>query len=484
MKLFNMLMRSWTTFFLIFLIKLTCTGQNDQNSFGSQVSALNKYVDFINESTHGMFLANRLLIEYNIDINKYVDLESEKINNYSNKDLPKDIFEDKEHWFYEISPYELLTQAKAKSSALNQQEVAGINQACDKLLAIIKKTNQLRLDMDLTTQGIDLNQKANLDKVYLKLEEGVVLFDNYLKIVSEVDKKIDDLRSTYTKVPSTALQTYTIMRSAIAAQKAVMSRVRQKQPQYFDQILSQLVAETAKMKTIQYATMAPAMGNKINFSQANIQKAVDEFVATANSFNKNESIPSKYKYYGRFYYYYNTFVSKFNKYGTGIAFENNQIIHYSKLPLIKFIEQPHIFQVIYPKKVVDKLATKSSAEVLETIPTMVKDRKVSNTKQIRVDNNTVELELFDHMIADGDIVSINFNGDWIMEKEELEKGSKRVKLQLNPTGKNYILLHADSIGKRPPNTTGIRYFFRGEKKDIILKSDNNYSELIEIVVVK
>jgi hypothetical protein len=469
---------------LALLSTLELNSQTAQAKYFNQVSAINKYIDFINESTHGMFLANRLLIENNIDINKYVDLESEKINNYSNKDLPKDIFEDKEHWFYEVSPYDLLNQAKAKANSLKPREATFLNGACDKLLSIIKSTNQLRLDMDVVTQGVDLTQKANLDKVYLKLEEGVKLFDDYLKLAGEVDKFIDGIRAEYTEVTPEQVNIYETMKTSIAGQKAAITRIRTKQPQYFDQIITQLNNNNNKLKSIDFTLLNTGSTSKIKFSQSNIVKSLDEFSATAQLFDRNESIPSKYKYYGRFYYFYNVLVSKFNKYGTGLAFENNQILNYSKLPLIKFIEQPHIFQVIYPKKVVEKLATKSSADVLEVLPTSVKERKVSANRQIKVDQGVVELELYDHMITDGDIVSINFNGDWILEKEELERGSKKIKLQLNPTGKNYILLHADSVGKRPPNTTGIRYYFRGDRKDIVLKSDNDYSELIEIVMVK
>lgn len=101
-------------------------------------------------------------------------------------------------------------------------------------------------------------------------------------------------------------------------------------------------------------------------------------------------------------------------------------------------------------------------------------------KSIRIDEEVATIELFDHMVVDGDIVSINYNGDWILEKVELERGSKKFKLQLNKEGRNFLLLHADNVGKRPPNTIGIRYTYRGEDKEVILKSDYNTSELIEL----
>ena len=86
------------------------------------------------------------------------------------------------------------------------------------------------------------------------------------------------------------------------------------------------------------------------------------------------------------------------------------------------------------------------------------------------------------MIIDGDVVSVNFNGEWIIQKAELEKKPQTVKLKLNPEGKNYLILHADNVGTRSPNTTAISYSYRGVKRDLILKSDYNQSELIEIVI--
>ena len=176
-------------------------------------------------------------------------------------------------------------------------------------------------------------------------------------------------------------------------------------------------------------------------------------------------------------------LDKNNYYGTGVISELNNLIQVASLPVIKLLEMPHIFQIIYPKKIENLEVIKPTDPNVVSLPVTIKERSVQASKQIRVDEAVAELELFDHMIVDGDVVSINFNGDWILEKVELEKGSKKVKLQLNRQGKNFLLLHADNVGKRPPNTIGVKYKYRGETKEIILKSDYNTSELIEIKLV-
>lgn len=71
-----------------------------------KIKSLNNYVNFSNESTHGLLIVHRLLENFNKNINKFVDLPDQQINFYSNKDLPQDIFEDPENWFYDVSPNE------------------------------------------------------------------------------------------------------------------------------------------------------------------------------------------------------------------------------------------------------------------------------------------------------------------------------------------------------------------------------------------
>ena len=84
---------------LFFLAMIFSFGTvNGQNALSKEVKvdALNSVLHFVNEGAHGMLIVHRMLENYNQDINKYADLESFKINFYTNKDLPKDIFEDLE----------------------------------------------------------------------------------------------------------------------------------------------------------------------------------------------------------------------------------------------------------------------------------------------------------------------------------------------------------------------------------------------------
>ena len=192
--------------------------------------ALNLYVDFVNKSIHGMFMVNRLLVEYNMELNKYVDLESEKINNYSNKDLPRDIFEDPDRWFYEVSPYELAARAKkAGGLSLSAEENKVLSMYTDRLITIIKASNQLRFDMDKVTLGVDLTKRENVGKVYQKLEEGVKLFDDFYAVQQDMEKILDACRDKY-KVDNAAFTPlYNDMLKVQKSTRAVLNKIRNKE---------------------------------------------------------------------------------------------------------------------------------------------------------------------------------------------------------------------------------------------------------------
>ena len=93
-------------FFTCSFIFVFISSVYNQSTDADKVKVLNNYVNFSNESTHGLLIVHRLLENFNKNINKFVDLPDQQINFYSNKDLPQDIFEDPENWFYDISPNE------------------------------------------------------------------------------------------------------------------------------------------------------------------------------------------------------------------------------------------------------------------------------------------------------------------------------------------------------------------------------------------
>ena len=104
------------------------------------------------------------------------------------------------------------------------------------------------------------------------------------------------------------------------------------------------------------------------------------------------------------------------------------------------------------------------------------ERKVKIKHHFKVGNELLNIELFDHENEDGDIVSVCFNGQYILEKHLLTKKSKIVTLRMNPNQKNILTVFANNTGSEGANTTAIRFMVNGKKEEIILYADKKESE--------
>ncbi|MBC7884673.1 MAG: hypothetical protein H7X99_04320, partial [Saprospiraceae bacterium] len=125
----------------------------------------------------------------------------------------------------------------------------------------------------------------------------------------------------------------------------------------------------------------------------------------------------------------------------------------------------------------------ASDPVVTALPTVVKGRNViTATRTIKVDSFIADFKVYDHKIIDKDVVSLSFNGDWIIEKLQISGKPFEFTLKLNNEGKNFLLLHADDMGRNPPATIALSYMYKGKKQIIILNSDTAKSEIIEILV--
>ncbi len=455
----------------------------------AKVDALNSVLHFANESTHGMLVVHRMLENYNQDINQYVDLESFKINFYTNKDLPKDIFDDPENWFYDTSPYEWYDIAVSSAKKTKYRNSQKLIQTMSSMKSTLTAINQLRFDLDNAIIDKDLTDTILLNKVYEELEKGVTLYDNYYdlhkSLLSDVGIAFKEVRPTANEVQYPKL--YEGMVNLFLTTKDILLSVKQKEDENLDvQIEKQKVAANT-FNNIDLASFGSSKltSRKMQRIKDNLKEQSGLSIESILKFYETAEVPNEYKQYGRFYYYYNSdLINKYNRYGNGIVFELNNMISYLDIPVLRFTELPHYFKVIYPKKLdkVEYLAASDSK--ITRLPSKLKEREIQmSTRTIKVDSLKFEVALYDHMIEDGDVISLNFNGDWILEKMPLTSEKKKLKLMLNSEGKNYFILHANNVGRRPPNTMAVDYYYRGFKKQIILESNMNVSEMIEIEYV-
>ena len=450
----------------------------------ANIKALNNYVSFLNTSIHGMMVVNKLLFDYNQQLNRYLDVESVKINNYSNKDLPQNIFEDS-GFCYEVSPYEFYYRAKTASRVLDPSDASTLNGHLDRLKTILEAINKIRFDLEARTLNVDLADEQNARKVYEKLEEAGKYYQDFYVNQIALEK---DLQRIYPKYAIKNLGNFaplvSVMDRGYKSARSALEKIRNKDIGSYETALKTLAADKKAIQDLDFENQGIP---KVKTPEArnywrDLKKRMNEVDSISKRFFYVADVSKEYKLYKKFYYYYNARgINFFNYFGPGMVVQINYLIDHLNIPILKYTELPHILMVVYPEKLQEQNIVVSSTENIIEKPESLRERKVvTHTQKIKVDSLEVNFLFYDYLIADGDIVSLNYNGDWILEAEELEKSPKSFRLKFNESGYNYIIMHADSEGRRPPNTMGISYHYKGRKKEIIIKSDMSTSTLVEI----
>ena len=455
--------------FFTFLFLSIVTFSFAQKPSTASIKALNNYVHFTNESIHGMMIAHRLFENFNQEVNQYVDLQSNQLNFYSNKDLPKNIFLDKEKWFYEISPYTWYATAKRESKVLKSSEAKILNQHLEKLKKIIDQVNRARFDLEHFIKNNDLQNAEKQTQIFLKLEYCADGYERFYlekealrKTLHRIYQKNYHHKITHKSLGVPVLKQ--IHNDMLPVLKSLRYEVSGNLPEYTQKLdanirqLNSIVNIHARYKTA--------------------KDAAKDFLSNLKKYQTGASFDKKYELYGKAYYYHNIqLTAAFNSYSGRMVKSLNELIQLESNLSLLLMEEPHILKIIYPEKEIER---PDNQLVIQEVPTEVNDRNVVVRQQsIIVDKREFTLQLYDHKEEDGDIVSINFNGKWIIENQELRRRPLLFKIKLNAKGENYILLHAENLGKNPPNTAAIIYFFEGKRREVVLNSNLNESEMIK-----
>lgn len=456
-------------------------------SDADKIKVINNYVNYSNECTHGLLIVHRLLENFNKSINKFVDLPDQQINFYSNKDLPKDIFDDPENWFYDTSPNEWYTKIIAEKGKLPPAIDNKLSNTANEMKSIISAINNLRFELEDQIKTLDLTKRENLSLVYDKLENGVKLYKDFYAKQSILESDIAVFSKTF-KITDDDLQfpqVITSMQNVYNTTRKALNALYYKDDDNFSELIKEQEKALVAFNDIKLAdyNSTRLINSKVQSYWGNIKRQTLESIKVQKDFSESENIPDEFKLYDKYYYYYNiSVINKFNRYGNGVVFEMNRIIEYLGIPVLRYFEMPHYFKVIYPKLLEKTDFLAASDPVIKALPKVVKGRSVVvATRFIKVDSFMVDFEMYDHKIIDKDVVSLSYNGDWIVEKLEISEKPFLFTLKLNDLGKNFLLLHADDMGRQPPATIALSYRYKGKKELIILNSDTVKSEVIEII---
>lgn len=444
-----------------------------------KANVINKYILYSNENTHGMLIVHRLLEIYNQELNKYVDLEGYPLNFITNDDFEENIFEDRERMYYRVSPHQLLREAQRGAGILQANERSRLDAVANRMKGITDSLNSIRFQIEQKLASTDLEVMDNIRDIYALLETGVRLYDNY-----EGQRK--NLNAAVKAIAG---------RPASTGEKenlhVLFYEWEEKLHPVFDQLRKEADIPAKDFQQFQIKSnqlMAAAREYLKNESlpeessrrMADILAKVEMTMAQLEEYRSGAATPESYRQYGNAYYYYNIKVaSSVNKYGTGAVAEFNLWLKDNAENLQYGFERPHFYKVIYPEQR-EKLDV-SALNVPLNAPRSIENRTVvmSKSKFINASGDKIRIELYDHQEIDGDIVSINYNNRWILKEYTLQRKPRVLVLPVEK-GENYLVLFAENLGAKPPNTMAVRYVEKGERKTMILNSDLKQSEMIII----
>jgi hypothetical protein len=108
------------------------------------------------------------------------------------------------------------------------------------------------------------------------------------------------------------------------------------------------------------------------------------------------------------------------------------------------------------------------------------DRKLVIKETIHVPKDSIWIKVSDSNREDGDIISLEFNGQLLIKEYTLTTTKKGFRVRLQP-GVNVLTLIAHNLGEIPPNTAALEIERAEGRKLIILESDMDTSESIQII---
>ncbi len=106
------------------------------------------------------------------------------------------------------------------------------------------------------------------------------------------------------------------------------------------------------------------------------------------------------------------------------------------------------------------------------IPVTIKDRTVELQSTITVTEPEFDIEIYDRSVVDGDSISLNLNGEWILQEYMVVKAKLKLHVKINPNAtNNYLILYAHNLGEISPNTAAVQLIIGGKEYRLTLSSD-------------
>lgn len=108
------------------------------------------------------------------------------------------------------------------------------------------------------------------------------------------------------------------------------------------------------------------------------------------------------------------------------------------------------------------------------------DRYIKTREEMVVRNRNIKLVIWDNKREDGDTVSVNLNGRWIVKDIPIYTQPQEFEVRISKDIDNHLILYAENLGRRPPNTAALAIVDSKNRQEYIIKSDFKNSGTIKI----
>ncbi len=112
------------------------------------------------------------------------------------------------------------------------------------------------------------------------------------------------------------------------------------------------------------------------------------------------------------------------------------------------------------------------------LPDSLGNRKVKMGKNATVKNTSIDIIVWDKEFEDGDIISLYYNGEWLLKEYTLTSDKRKLHIDVLPSEDNFMILYAHNEGERPPNTAAVAILDGERERQLVLSSDLYRSDMI------
>ncbi|MBT30278.1 MAG: hypothetical protein CMO01_11510, partial [Thalassobius sp.] len=127
-----------------------------------------------------------------------------------------------------------------------------------------------------------------------------------------------------------------------------------------------------------------------------------------------------------------------------------------------------------PEPVVTKQVEIPKEEPLE-------GRNVNVQNRFKIRKGVVTIKVWDRKEVDGDVISLRFNDQWVLQNYSLKKRKKKVKVNYQSNNENILIFFAHNLGEEPPSTAAVSLKSGKEKRVMNIQSDMKYCGAIQFI---